>query len=503
MTHLKEILVRRAFLTGLAASLASPALAQRLDSSIRPRARPTALQPSAPVAGVPAAANGAAAEAARLVEAAKLGGRTSFAVIDIASGRLIEGRDETVAQPPASVAKALTALYALHHLGTQHRFVTQAVTAGTLSGGRLDGDLVLWGTGDPTLDTDRLADLAARLKDSGLREVTGRFLVFGGALPRLPLIDPTQPDHVGYNPALSGLNLNFNRVHFEWKRGQNGWQVGMDARGARHVPRVGMAQVRVVQRDSPLFTYERREGQEVWTVAAGSLGKGGSRWLPVRQPELYAGEVFQTLCAAQGIRLRAPQVVSNPPQGTVLAQVSSDDMRAVIRDMMRHSTNITAEVLGLSSSRAGSLEASGSQMSRWLGQSYGVEARLIDHSGLGAGSRISAAGLAQVMARAQGGPLRSLMRDFGTQAARSGKNVKGGPSVQAKTGTLNFVSGLSGYVTTGSGRNLAFAILSSDLARREGLRGAEREQPSGGPQWTRRARALQGELLELWARAHG
>jgi serine-type D-Ala-D-Ala carboxypeptidase/endopeptidase (penicillin-binding protein 4) len=498
---------RRFVLGGLLAGLATSAPAQILETSLRPRPRPgSVVATSAPAATAPASAvqaGSAQSAAQRFIEAAKLGGRTSFALIDIKSGRLLEGRDETLAQPPASVAKALTALYGLERLGAQHRFVTQVVARGTVNGGRLEGDLVLLGSGDPTLDTDRLADLAAALKTKGLREVTGRFLVYGGTLPRLAAIDPGQPDHVGYNPALSGLNLNFNRVHFEWKRGQNGWQVAMDARGARHAPRVAMADVRIVNRESPLFTYERQDRQERWTVASAALGKNGSRWLPVRQPELYAGEVFQTLCNAQGLRLRSPELMSEVPRGTVLAQISSDDMRAVLRDMLRHSTNLTAEVVGLSSSGASSLASSGARMSDWLGQKYGAEARLVDHSGLGGASRISAAHLAQVMARAHGGPLRSLLRDFGTQAARTGKNVKGGPSVQAKTGTLNFVSGLSGYVTAAGGREMAFAILSADTARRDGLRGAEREQPSGGPQWTRRARGLQGELLELWARTYG
>lgn len=494
---------RRWVLGSLLAGVAAPALGQTLTTSQRPRPRPGV---SAAVAAAPRAAAQAGAaqtQALRLIEAAKLGGKVGFAVIDTRSGRLLEGQDPTLPLPPASVAKALTTLFALDRLGAQHRFVTQAVVTGQVQNGRLNGDLVLWGSGDPTLDTDRLADLAAALRAKGLREVSGRFLVYGGALPRLSSIDPAQPDHVGYNPALSGLNLNFNRVHFEWKRGQSGWQVAMDARGARNIPRVAMARVQIVQRDAPLFTYERRDRLEQWTVASTALGKGGSRWLPVRQPELYTGEVFQTLCNAQGLRLPAPQVVNQPPRGTVLAQVSSDDLRSVLRDMLRHSTNITAEAVGLSASGASTLAGSAGQMSQWLAQRLGVEARMVDHSGLGGASRISAQALATMMQKSAAGPLRSLLRDFGTQAARTGKNVKGGPVVQAKTGTLNFVSALSGYVTAQGGRDLSFAIICADTARRDGLRGADREQPQGGPQWTRRARALHGELLELWAKTHG
>lgn len=72
-------------------------------------------------------------------------------------------------------------------------------------------------------------------------------------------------------------------------------------------------------------------------------------------------------------------------------------------------------------------------------------------------------------------------------------------SVAAKTGTLNFVSGLGGYFTTGQGREFAFAILSADLRVRAGIKGDARERPPGGRDWTLRARSLQQALIERWA----
>ena len=94
----------------------------------------------------------------------------------------------------------------------------------------LEGDLILAGGGDPVTDTDDLAQLAADLKDSGLRELRGRFIVWDGALPFVSTIDSGQPPHVGYAPSVSGIALNFNRVHFEWVRGASGYTVTMDAR---------------------------------------------------------------------------------------------------------------------------------------------------------------------------------------------------------------------------------------------------------------------------------
>ena len=92
-----------------------------------------------------------------------------------------------------------------------------------------------------------------------------------------------QPAHVGYNAAVSGLNLNFNRAYFEWKRVDGTWRTTVDARGERFLPGVDMVRVDVAQRDVPLFTYAPGRVEE-WTVASAALGKGGSRWLPVRDP---------------------------------------------------------------------------------------------------------------------------------------------------------------------------------------------------------------------------
>jgi D-alanyl-D-alanine carboxypeptidase/D-alanyl-D-alanine-endopeptidase (penicillin-binding protein 4) len=355
--------------------------------------------------------------------------------------------------------------------------------------------MILSGSGDPELDTDRLGDLVARLAASGVRGVTGRFLIHDGALPAIGQIAGDQPDHVGYNPAISGLNLNYNRVHFEWKRGGDGWGVAMDARGERFAPPVRMARIEVVRREAPLFTYRLRGGAEEWTVASEALGKGGSRWLPVRQPERYAGEVFQTLCAAQGITLPAPDPAGGEARGSVLAQVASQPLPEICRDMLRHSTNITAECVGLAASGAGGLAASGSRMSDWLRTTHGVEGQFVDHSGLGAASRISAEAMARALGRSAW--MGDLMRPFSTRDKAKGK----GPGVRAKTGTLNFVSGLGGFVDTP--RPMVFAIFAADTARRDSLSGAERERPAGGPEWTRRARTLQGQLIERWAALHG
>lgn len=445
-----------------------------------------------------------------LIAQARLSGQTAFVVSDARSGAVLESRGATEALPPASVIKAATALYAIEALGPEFRFRTRLIATGPVQNGRLQGDLVLMGGGDPTLTTDALGALAAALRDRGLREIAGRFVVNGSALPAVPAIDPDQPEHVGYSPAISGIALNFNRVHFEWRRSGSGYEVTMDARASRFQPRVASAEMRVALRDLPVYTYRGGDGIDRWTVAASALGNGGSRWLPVRNPEAYAGDVLRTLARSYGIVLPAPQVMRGGVSGDVLAEHRSDPLNAIVEGMLRFSTNITAEMVGLAATQArgGSprgLASSASAMGEWLRARYGVSgAQLRDHSGLSGDSRLSAQALATFFAAAYAeGRLPGLLRDYPMRDAR-GAPVTGHPvKVAAKTGTLNFVSGLGGYVTTQGGRPLAFSILSADLRVRAAITGDARERPPGGREWTSRARSLQQALIERWAAAHG
>ncbi|MFZ5963314.1 D-alanyl-D-alanine carboxypeptidase/D-alanyl-D-alanine endopeptidase [Thalassococcus sp. BH17M4-6] len=488
-----RLVSRRAFLSGVAALAATPAFADPPLTSLRPVARgeDLLLKTLKPVEA--------------LIRDARLNGTVGFAVADARDGALLEGHEHATGLPPASVAKALTASYALDVLGPAHQFVTRLLATGPVADGVLQGDLVLAGGGDPTLDTDGLARLAANLKAAGLREVRGRFLVYGGALPFTPVIDPGQPDHVGYNPAVSGLALNYNRVHFEWRRSGKGYAINMDARSETYRPDVAMARMVVVDRKAPLYTYRDAGVRDDWTVAQWALGNGGARWLPVRKPELYAGQVFQTFAGSQGIRLKAPEQIDSLPETTDIAELQSAPLRIILRDMLKWSTNLTAEMVGLSATNAvqgevASLTASAAALNQWAKETLGLnDVALVDHSGLGDASRISAADMmtAMVAVRRRLG-LKPLLKAFPMRDAQRNVIRDHPLSVHAKTGTLNFVSGLAGFVDLPDGRELAFAIFAANSAERDRLSKAERERPPGAADWNRRAKGLQQALIERW-----
>lgn len=495
-------LSRRGVLTALAAvaaGVASPAFGRSgaPSSSLRPAPRPAAL---------PAARAGAAMQPTPevLISDAKLGGQVGFIVADAQTGAVLEEAGATDLLPPASTAKTLTTLYALETLGQDFRFTTQLVATGPIAGGVLQGDLVLLGGGDPTLDTDDLGDLAAQMKAAGVARVAGRFIVSTGALPHVQVIDPSQPPQVGYDPGLSGINLNFNRFYFGWEKKGTGYSVTLDARGRRYNAPVSVAQMRVIDRPEPPYTYDSGDGIESWSVAEWTLGKGGGRWLPVRDPGRYAGDVFRGLAAAQGVALPEAVVTEAAVAGTVIARHDSDVLREVLRGMLKYSTNLTAEVAGLTASlkQGGpvtTLAASAKRMTDWAKARFGVDMHLIDHSGLGIDNRASPADFVRLLAASGADSLRGILKPIRMLDDR-GRLIKDSrTSVQGKTGTLNFVSNLVGFETTPKGRELIFAILTGDVARSAAVPLEERERPRGVRSWTGRAHRLQQDLMRRWA----
>ncbi len=487
-------LTRRVVLGGLVASAGSMGLAGAPLTSVRPLPRGTA--------PVPAAPKKLLSRTEELVRAANLGGDVGFAVTDVQSGEVLEARLGSTFLPPASTLKTVTALYALERLGPDHRFPTSVLVTGPVRAGRLDGDLVLIGGGDPTLDTDRLAELAVMVREAGIREVAGAFKVYGAALPRADRIDTDQPEHVSYNPSFGGLNLNFNRVHFEWKRAQDDYEITMQARALRFRPSTSVASMAIVDRKSPVFDHWSNGERDNWSVARRALGRDGARWLPVRYPARYAGDVFRTLARSNGIVLKPAELVTTAPEGSVVATVESDPLRPLLHGMLKYSTNLTAEVAGMSASASDgpveTMDASARQMAAYARAQGSGFVMFKDHSGLNYESAITPSGMSRILA--SNPEVLPLLKSVNLSLGKD-RPAPAGVDVVAKTGTLNFVSSLAGFILGGP-RALSFAIFTADTARRDAIPPAERERPPGSRGWARRSRQLQKELIRDWAQRY-
>lgn len=450
-----------------------------------------------------------------------LTGSSGWILVDMDTGKVIDSANADKAFVPASVAKLPTAAFVLDALGPNHRFETKVLTAGAVTGGRVKGDLILAGGGDPELDTRALAKIANQLKKNGVKRVDGGFVADGTALPQTPQIEPKQAVDASYNPAVSGLNLNFNRVHVKWdaRKGRNKLVVEAESTGmTAPVDRIRVALAG--GKGIPLFSLQLKGGREVWSMARRGFRGRAARWLPVKGPEAYAAEVFRTVCARAGVKLPKPRLGSTPKGTRVLATHRSRPVGDILRSMLKFSTNVTAEVTGAAATRsiglgADNLADSADVMNAWAASVAGFPIgdpgfKFVNHSGLSLNSRVSPRRMAELLValsrraadkgakhpRVPGG-IAGYLKRHNVAAKKVPLDYKK-LTVVAKTGTMSYVRGLAGYIVTPGGKRLAFAIFSNDLVSRG--TGAQRVNR----RWSRRAKGFERALIRSWViRADG
>jgi D-alanyl-D-alanine carboxypeptidase/D-alanyl-D-alanine-endopeptidase (penicillin-binding protein 4) len=181
----------------------------------------------------------------------------------------------------------------------------------------------------------------------------------------------------------------------------------------------------------------------------------------------------------------------------------SDPLSVIVKSMLRFSTNLSAEVLGLmASGERGSLSASAATMNTWAQTRLGLaNATFKDHSGLSDRTRISPVSFARAMARAEQTfpEFAPLLKPIKSRQFNGTLDKTGRAQIAAKTGTLNFVSALGGYQIS-EGRKIAFAIFVQDFGKRAKVDLAKNDRPRGASNWAKRARRLHHGLLYRWAR---
>ena len=480
---MENTLTRRAALSTALAALGSSAFAVAPLNSLRPVARPAAS---------PDLLGGAAA----VIRSFSLKGQVSCALMDPENGRLLDAYLPETELPPASVTKALTAAYGLQKLGRDFQFITRLSLQGRVVNGALVGDIILTGSADPTLHTDDLVNFAKTLQKTGIQRVKGRLVIVDNGFPYQREIDSSQLPQANYNPAIAGVNLNLNRVQFEWARqASGGYDLSMSAPGRIYRPQIPSIGMRVEERAAPSYAYQHALDREQWSVQRAVLGKDGGRWLPARNPRRYAGEAFQAICAEMGMRLPSPTIVDGQyPDAVMTVEIAQKESRPyyeIAKSMLKLSTNLTAEVIGLTASGAPTLRQSALALSQFA-QAHGMRGAVVDHSGLSDQSRLTAGGLAMFMAWHHRNGLADLLKP---KILRHKGKPMDGVDLRVKTGTLNFVSSLSGYLTY-KGKSLGFAILTADMARREKVKGSE--NPRGAKGWEARSRSLQYAILRDW-----
>jgi D-alanyl-D-alanine carboxypeptidase/D-alanyl-D-alanine-endopeptidase (penicillin-binding protein 4) len=416
-------------------------------------------------------------------------------------GRMVYGRNESRLFIPASNAKLVVSAVAAALLPPDWKVKT-SLYGGPVVGGVVQGDLVLYGRGDPTMsrrcyatdttlagvcDTDpfsRLRQLADMLKAKGVRAIGGD-VVGDGSYFEPTLVHPNWEAfdlNWWYAAPVSGLGFHDNSIDFEW---QPGLAAGAPALISMS-PDLGdvgfenrtMTVAPGGESDIGDRFFRHPGTLQIWaegTVALDNPPRTDSFALP--DPNLYAARALRQALTDAGIavtgttRSTTDSLLYARLRTTVpLAEVSSRPLRDWIFPILNTSQNWFAEMLlkqlGRQFGKAGSWPEGLEVERRFLIDSVRVDSSqfsLSDGSGLSSSNLMSPLAFAQLLrfmrrhpryaTFAAGLPQAGLvgsLRDRFLRTPLAGR-------VRAKTGSISRVHSLSGYLELG-GRTLTFSV---------------------------------------------
>jgi D-alanyl-D-alanine carboxypeptidase/D-alanyl-D-alanine-endopeptidase (penicillin-binding protein 4) len=439
-------------------------------------------------------------------------------VVELESGKVLYARDADHLFIPASNMKMFTTAAALEKLGPDYVFHTTVESdAAPDAQGRV-GDLYLVGRGDPNLGArtfpytyhgpqqpvDKfLRELADQVKAHGVREVTGALIADDGYFIWEPFAPNWAADDLewGYGAPVTALAFNDNAFMLRVKPGAKAG----DPAAVSVEPRADYYELRNrVETGAPgtekrIFV-ERLPGSmqlDVWGQIA-VAGDEESDTVAVVNPPRLVGEFFRRALEAQGIvvkggievrhstRLEAasqPEALPTSTSRVMLAEHNSPPLREAIKVINKESQNLHAEMLlrtlGRVEKNYGSLTVGLETLNLFAAQRVGIlpgETYFSDGSGLSREDLVAPhAAVKLLLYMAHSTYFQAYFDSLpvsgidGTLAHRlSGNEVRG--KIHAKTGSVEHVNTLSGYMDLPSGKLLVFSIMANNhpLSNRTG-----------------------------------
>ena len=390
---------------------------------------------------------------------------------------------------PASNMKIVTLAAAAEKLGWDYRYDTTIAAAGSIEGGTLQGDLIVVGSGDPSLvATDGMADRvfadwATQLKQRGIRAISGRVigddngfeeetLGFGWMWDDLPTADSAGVGALQYNEGTVRVTVS------------PGPAAGDSAGISLSVGSSGLAIVNAVTTSASGTATSidtRRLPGSMTLSLSGSIALGASPsalLVSVDNPTQFFVSAFRAALIANGIDVRGPavdidEVIDTPAtRGTPIVSYRSAPLSTLAVRLMKISQNQYAETLlktvgagpGAVPSAAAGWRAAQAIVERWGVPDGALIQR--DGSGLTRYDFVTPEALVTILTHVDRDPrLKDPFEASLPIAGRDGtlaNRMKGTPAegnARAKTGSMTAVRGTSGYVTSADNEPLVFVIL--------------------------------------------
>ena len=393
---------------------------------------------------------------------------------------------------PASNMKLLTLAVAATRLGWDYRFETRLETAGPIDSGSLRGDLIVTGTGDPSIVASvpgpaaLFDEWADALWKAGVRRVTGRLIGDDNAFDDAGLGAGWAWDYVAaaYAAPTGALNYNENVVAVRiGPAATEGAPAKIELAPAGHLLEIHNDVRTGATASAASLTLSRLPGSHALTVR-GSVPLGGTtatRTTAVDNPTGFFVEGFRLALASRGISVQGgawdiddvPDAPA-PARRRVLARRESLPLSSLGGYFLKESQNFYGETflkaIGRAAGREGTAEAGRRAVRETLG-AIGIGADsfvMYDGSGLSRYDYVTADAIVTLLKHVWEdemlrGPFLAALpvggHDGTLDTRMKGTALAG--RVQAKTGTIANMRALSGFLTTQSGERIVFSIIAN------------------------------------------
>jgi D-alanyl-D-alanine carboxypeptidase/D-alanyl-D-alanine-endopeptidase (penicillin-binding protein 4) len=417
-------------------------------------------------------------------------------VVSLDTGRTLFEHQADRLFTPASNTKLFTAALALQVLGPEFRIRTSLYgQAKPGPGGVLQGDLVLFGRGDPTIlgwnqgGPDPLEALATQAWEAGVRVVAGDLVGDDGFFATPPFGSGWEAGDLaaGFGAAPTALVVHGNTVKLRIYPAAPGQPCLVFPMPGLHL----------LALDNGTTTRPGGEGVRAYRALgdgtvhlAGALAPGAppaELTVTLQDPALFFAQLLRRALLRHGIRVlgatrsrhaQDPKAPLDTP-ALELGHLESPPLRGILRDTLKDSLNLEAQVLLLQAgaarpgpgphTEARALEALAAYLAA-AGLKPG-QVLLEEGSGLSRKNLVTPGAIVALLVHLSRTPQAELFREAlplagvdGSLAGRMGGTPAQG-NLRAKTGTMRFNHALSGYVTSAAGERLAFAILLNNYNR--------------------------------------
>lgn len=416
-------------------------------------------------------------------------------IVRAENGQVVYQHQADLPMRPASNMKLITTAAFLDFYSPEDRITTYLYGLGRQVGSRWVGDLILVGSGDPSMDRNffehnpfqPFKNMANALQKRGITQITGSLIANDSFFDREPYPKSWEWDDLSfyYAPQIGALSFNSNCVELKVVAGQKPGETPTISWFPFNTPYVSFTNLQKVGQPGSKYEeyYRRMPGNN--NIVLGSVLPPNyveEEDLTVDEPALYTVDTFKRLLEREGIKVQGTAAVEHQSRDfsdqryTVLASHESVELGDMIHQINKESDNFYTEMLlkraaALEFKRAGSTE-NGLKIVRSYLAKQGLDTLQIvqsDGSGLSSKNLISVRAVSEVLLKMNIHPYKELYQNSLAIAGVDGTldyRFHGHPAqgeIFAKTGYIGGARALSGYMTSSKGQKFVFSFITNNF----------------------------------------